>query len=321
MASPFVEYQQVFDNTCHAEKNLVMAADNVETLKARIQDLEQEVADREKDLSVFRRELAQANRRLETLISEMNQELKVVHAIQKHLVPTEIPQIQGFEFSTKFLPSFHRGGDYYDIFEHEDRARFGLILASSTGHVMSALLLSVLLKLTGRMEARRGAGPDAMTQQIAAELMPSIEGADHAELFYGIFDRRDFSLSYAKAGDLTALHFDYAENELKLLKSATPAIGQGFSGQIQAQKVVLNPRDKLILCTKGVVEAKDLNGQQFGQDRLFKSTLEFATRSVHELRNQIFFQVQKFAAGQEPLRDMTVVVAEVKDRVIKLAKK
>ena len=43
-------------------------------------------------------------------------------------------------------------------------------------------------------------------------------------------------------------------------------------------------------------------------------------RGVHELRNHILYEVQKFTGHNEPLRDQTIVVLEVKDKVIKLAK-
>jgi len=298
-----------------------MAQESVEQLRARIRELELEVSEREKDLSIFRRELGSANRRLESLIAELNQEIRVVHSIQKILVPTEIPQIQGFDFSSKFLPSFSRGGDYYDVFEHEDRAKFGVVVASGSGHVMSALLLSVLLKMTSRMEGRRKSDPVTMVKQIIGEMKPSIGATDHADLYYGVFDRRQFSLSYVKLGGILALHYDHSSTELKLLKSSYPAISGASDDDLVSQTVGLNPRDKLIFCTPGVVEAKNLEGQEFGQDRLYKAILEYASRGVHELRNQIFFRLQQFAAGQEPPRDQTVVVAEVKDKVIKLAKK
>lgn len=298
-----------------------MAQDNSDHLKSRIRELEQEIEEREKDLGVFRRELSSANRRLEALITEMNQELKVVHAIQKFIVPTEIPNIPGFEFSSKFVPSFLRGGDYFDIFEHEDRARFGLIVASSSGHTMSALLLSVLLKFTGRLEARRSAEPNLMVKQIAGDLKPMMTLQDSADLFYGVFDRRHFTLSYSFIGDLVALHFDHDAHELKLLKSDPAPISKDSNEQYKPQSVSLDPKDKLIFCTKGLFEAKNLEGQEFGRDQLFKAILEYSGRGVHELRNQIFFKVQKFMSGQEPPRDLTVVVAEVKDRVIKLAQK
>lgn len=298
-----------------------MSDNSKEHLQSRIHELEEEIKAREKDLAVFRRELVTANRRLEALIGELNQELKVVYAIQSHLVPTEIPNIPGFDFSSQFLPSFARGGDYFDVFEHEDRSRFGVIVASSTGHMMSALLLSVLLKFTSRMEARRGSEPHLMLKKIVEDLLVNVQGNDQAEIFYGLFDRRNFSLDYAKAGDVVALHYSSSANELKLLKPTSPAIGLGFNEEIITQSVALNPRDKLIFCTKGVVEARNLEGLEFGQDRLYKSILEYATRDVHVLRNQIFYQLKKYTSGQEPPRDMTVVVAEVKDRVIKLARK
>lgn len=160
-----------------------------------------------------------------------------------------------------------------------------------------------------------------MLQLIASEIQPHIQGVDSADIFYGLFDRRQFSLSYSKVGSVIALHYDYSENELKLLKHSAPEISSQSTSDFQSHSVGLNPRDRLIFCTKGVVEAQNLDGQVFGQDRLFKAILECATQSVHELRNQIFFKVQEFTAGKEIPRDMTVVVAEVKDRVIKLAKK
>src|SRR5262245_16144647 len=103
-------------------------------LRQRIAQLEREVKDRETDLSRFREELIKANRRIEQMIDAFNQELKVAHAIHRSLVPTEFPNIPGFEFSTKFLPSAKAGGDYFDFFEHQDKFRFGIVLSSASAY-------------------------------------------------------------------------------------------------------------------------------------------------------------------------------------------
>ena len=55
-------------------------------------------------------------------------------------------------------------------------------------------------------------------------------------------------------------------------------------------------------------------------ERVTRSFLTGPKRGVHELRNHILFEVHKFAQGTEPVRDQTLVVLEVKDKVIKLAK-
>src|SRR4051812_36312955 len=117
-----------------------MTMDNRDQLIKKIAELEREVKDREEDLARFRDELIKANRRLEQMIESFNQELKVAHAIQRTLVPTEFPNIPGFDFSTKFLPSSKSGGDYFDFFEHQDKFRFGIVLSSASAHGMSALL-------------------------------------------------------------------------------------------------------------------------------------------------------------------------------------
>lgn len=289
-------------------------------LLKRIAELEKELAERDRDLGRFRSELGKANERLESLISQLQVELKTAHVIQKALVPTELPHIPGFEFSSKFVPSFVTGGDYFDIFEHEDRLRFGLILASSSGHAMSALLLSVLLKLTSQMEARKGADPHTVLMKMAQELVPNIPENSSADVFYAMIDRRSFEMSYTKVGEVITLFQNYTTGEIQPLEAQAEAYQASFNSKLKSKSIALNPRDRLIFCTRGVTEAKNLKGESFGIERVIKSILEAPKLGVHELRNHLLYAVQKFTSTVEPSRDCTILVVEVKDRVIKLAK-
>ena len=291
-----------------------------ENLKSRVRELEIELADRERDLATFRDELSKANTQLERFIKQIGQELKMASLIQKALVPTEFPNIPGFEFSTKFVPSPIAGGDYFDIFEHEDRFRFGIVLASSSGYSMSALFLSVLLRMTGQLEARKGTPPNQILDLMAKELVPAIQSSEKASVFYGVIDRRGFELTYAGAGRVIALHFSYTTSKVQRLEWETLPFAKDFAGGIKSDTLSLNPRDRLILCTEGVVQALNPKGEAFGEERLYRAVLAAPRLGVHELRNEILYQVEKFASGRDLPHDLTVVVTEVKDRVIKLAK-
>lgn len=291
-----------------------------EDLKARVRELEIELADRERDLSVFREELGKANQQLEKFIKQIGNELKTASVIQKALVPTEFPNIPGFEFSTKFVPSPVSGGDYFDIFEHEDRFRFGIVLASSSGYSMSALFLSVLLRMTGQLEARKGAPANQILELMGKELIPSIQANETASVFYGVIDRRGFDITFAGVGGVIGLLYSYTTGKVQRLEWKTPSFSKDFRGPIEATTISLNPRDRLILCTEGIVRAANLNGEQFGEERLYKAVLAAPRLGVHDLRNEILFQVERFSQGRELPQDATVVVTEVKDRVIKLAK-
>jgi len=297
-----------------------MSTPTQEKMLARIAELEVELKDREADLKRFREELAKANTRLEALIQQLAGELQMAHAIQKVLVPTEFPHISGFEFSTKFVPSMKMGGDYFDIFEHEDRFRFGVILSSSTGHTMSALLLSVLLRMTGQLEARKGSEPHQVLKDMAEQLQNNLADNDSADLFYALIDRRNFDMRFIKAGHVVALHHSFVTNEVQALDSSLGPMAKGFQSPAQSGSLYLNPRDRMVLCTRGVTEAVNKNGEPYGMERVTRSFLGGPKRGVHELRNHILFEAQKFTGSHEPSRDQTIVVLEVKDKVIKLAK-
>lgn len=292
----------------------------IEQLQGRIRELETELGDREKDLAVFRDELARANSQLEKFIKQIGQELRMASVIQKTLVPTEFPNIPGFEFSTKFVPSPISGGDYFDIFEHEDRFRFGIVLASSSGYSMSALFLSVLLKMTGQLEARKGTPPNRILELMAKELVPTIQSSDEANVFYAVVDRRSFEMTYSGAGRIIGLLYSYGSGKLQRLEWGTGPFQQGFASELKAATIALNPRDRLILCSEGVARALNAKGETFGEERLYKAVLAAPRLGVHDLRNEIFYQLERFTQGRDLPHDLTVVVTEVKDRVIKLAK-
>lgn len=297
-----------------------MTGSTHEQLQARIQELEEELRERQSDLKRFREELGRANTRLESLVDQLNDGLKLAHAIQKALVPTEFPHISGFEFSTKFIPSVVSGGDYFDIFEHQDRFRFGIIVSSCSGHAMSALLLSVLLKMTSQLESRRGSDPHQVLAQMKEELTENMGSSDQADIFYSLVDRRNFEMRFVRAGEVVALHQNFTTGEVQSLDSSLGPLNGDFTSPPQSGSIFLNPRDRMVICTRGLIETENARGESYGIERVTHSFLSGPKRGVHELRNHILYELSRFANGQEPQRDQTLVVVEVKDKVIKLAK-
>ena len=132
---------------------------NEKELQEKVRHLESELGRKDQDLKIYRQELVGANKQLEQLILQVHDQLQQAHQMQKYLVPTEFPNIQGFDFSTKFKSSALSGGDYFDIFEHHDKMRFGIFLSSASGYGMSSLFLSVLMKMTFATEDRQSRDP------------------------------------------------------------------------------------------------------------------------------------------------------------------
>jgi sigma-B regulation protein RsbU (phosphoserine phosphatase) len=291
----------------------------IKTLKSKIAALEQELKDREADLRLFREELKGANTRLAHMSAQAASQLQALHHIQSLLVPTQLPNIPGFEFSSKFVASGLGGGDYFDIFEHEDRFRFGLLLSSSSGYGVSALLLSVFLKMAGRLEARRHMQASDFLQALLTEVRDKLQEQDRVSVFYGIVDRRHYEFNFSNSGGVTALYYNAQQKKLKSLIGDSPPLSRHERREFVTESRSLHPRDRIILCSQGVAESESESGEAFGRERIFSAILNSCHLPVHEQRNEIFFQLQQFLGSKSPLRDLSVVVTEVKDRVIKLA--
>ena len=184
-----------------------------EDLLKKIKFLESELHRKNQDLKIYKKEISQINSHIKTLVGQHDDLLRQSLRIQKFLVPTELPNIQGFQFSTKFKPSSVSGGDYFDIFENFDKMHFGLFLSSASGYGMSALFLSVLMRLN--MEESQRKSPKAIITEIF-ERMKS-DGAspkDHSSLFYANFDRRKFQMIYCNVGQPLALHYHSNKDEI-----------------------------------------------------------------------------------------------------------
>lgn len=293
---------------------------NSDKLEQRIDELENLVEQKDSEIKTFKKELIGLNHQIESLIDRLSGQLKIAHKIQEKLVPTEFPNIPGFEFSTKFQASYVSGGDYFDIFEIEDRFRFSLLLSSCSGYGISSLFLSVLLKLTSHIETKKGAPPEKVFSMITKELIPQITDQDAANLFYAVINRRSYEMSYCHHGKNLVYLYRASEKDVIELEATGETFTKGFKSKIKSETVALNPKDCLVLITEGIHQVKNSKGISLDVNKIKKMVLDTAKKSPHQMRNEVFYQIQKWNGGKELNKDVTVLVAEVKDRVLKLAK-
>ncbi|OFZ31617.1 MAG: hypothetical protein A2622_03290 [Bdellovibrionales bacterium RIFCSPHIGHO2_01_FULL_40_29] len=289
-----------------------MADDNEKKLKIQIQELESELKLKNEEVMIYRQELIKFSKQLDSLMSTVSIDMKFLTEIQKILTPTHLPNIPGFEVSRKFVYGTKSGGDYFDFFEFEDKFRFGLMVASSSGYAMSAIFLSFILKFSHALQAKKGIPPEQILQKVGEELKAAASLKDLTHAFYAIVDRRDYSLRFCSVGKI--LGFYSAPNRpIQVLTSSVSPFGQHFSEVLTAAQIELEPGSRLCIVTDGLSDV-------LGADRITQIITEKSKNSVHELRNELLFQAQQQTGLQDPDRDQTVVVIDVAGTVIKLAK-
>lgn len=295
--------------------------DEISQLKEKIKDLEQELSSKSLELQVYRNQLKQANSQIEKMIAQLSHELKMAGQIQKLLSPTELPNISGFEISSKFISGTRSGGDYFDIFEHEDKMKFGVLVASASGYSLSALFLSILIKLASQVEAKKGLPPNEFLKKLAAEMTPQMGPKDKTSVFYGVLDRRTYELEYCGMGPIDVYVQSHGQESLTHFEMGVEPLSTQSTPPSESLKFAINAKDRLIICTEGIAKSYNDENQTWGGDGLRNAIRGAPKTGVHELRNEILFQNQKFSGLTEPVRDQTVLVIEAKDHVIKLVGK
>jgi phosphoserine phosphatase RsbU/P len=282
-------------------------------------ELKLKVAQLEQQVQSYERLLRQANDKLLQLAAEIASDLDWALKLQKKLVPTEMPAIKGFEFSSKFIPGSRFGGDYFDIFEHEDRWKFGIFVSSCSGYTVSSALMGLLIKFSTQIEAKRGLKPDEFLSQLATELVSSFKESDRASLFYGMVDRKTLNLHYCSAGMISVYQQSVGQDSFEFLEPVAAEFAADFRTPLSTRVVSLNPGDRLVICTPGLLSSGDANSASWGPVNLIEAWRSASKKGVHELRNEILYKQQSFQNSEIPLRDQSLIVIEVQDRIIKLA--
>lgn len=294
-----------------------MSSDDVNVLKRKIADLENELRSKEREVSIYQKELLKFSQNLDMVLSSSEQDIKTLNKFHQSIVPTELPQFPGFEMSRKFTYGTKQGGDYFDIFPHEDKMKFGILLASSSGYAMSAAFLSVILQLSHVLEAKKEASVSETVELIAAQLQKIAEDKNETQLFYAVIDRRHMTMNFVCMGKIMGLIQSTNESfpdTLKIISSDTGGIASGRKLDFSSLEVELKPGQRICIVSEGLVNS-------LSEEELVAAAEETSRGGVHELRNQMFIQSQLKTGLEQPAKDQTVIVIEVKDNVMKLAKK
>jgi sigma-B regulation protein RsbU (phosphoserine phosphatase) len=143
---------------------------------------------------------------------------------------------------------------------------------------------------------------------------------DKISLFYGIVDKRSYDFSYCNVGHHEAYLQVMGQDSLENLEACAGPISKSSKNQFNSMTVPLNSRDRMVICTEGVTKAQNPQHQMWGGEGLRDAIRAAPRAGVHELRNEILYKLEKFTGNAESDRDQTIIVTEVKDRVIKLAK-
>jgi serine phosphatase RsbU (regulator of sigma subunit)/anti-sigma regulatory factor (Ser/Thr protein kinase) len=182
----------------------------------------------------------------------------VAETLQRTLLPDSLPEIQGTELASRYLPGEGAavGGDWYDIVPLRD-GRVALAMGDVVSHGLQAASAMGQLRNALRAYALERYDPATVLERLNT-LTRNMEGREMATVVFGVYDPDACTLVYASAGHPPPI-VTGPEGEVTLLEEGRgPPLGAVPGALFAEGTAELEPGATLLLYTDGIVERRDM---------------------------------------------------------------
>jgi hypothetical protein len=191
--------------------------------------------------------------------------LSIAAEIQWSLLPPLTCSTEHISASGILEPAYSIGGDSFDYAQNADGLEFAII--DAVGHGLAAVSISVVAVNGLRNARREGHGLERAYLDTDAALRSQFERSAFATAQLGSLDHHTGELQWLNAGHPLPL----------LVRDGTfigevpcrPSLPMGLDGSVtEVASIHLQPGDRVLFYTDGVIESRSPDGDVFGLERL-----------------------------------------------------
>ncbi len=255
-------------------------------------------------LRKLQKQLQDANRKFE-------EELALAGEIQASFLPSELPEMPGWQLTATLIPARETSGDFFDVIPLLN-GRFGLVVADVTDKGTGAALYMALSRTLVRTYAvEYDTQPELAFKVAHRRILEDTNTNQFVTVFYGILDPATGTLTYCNAGHNPPYLFSQnGDVSIQELDNTGPPLGLRMFKDVtwEQQTAQLAPGDLLVLYSDGVTEAQDDQEEFFDEERLLEVGQANLGRSAQEVQDTILEEVDRFVGDAPQFDDITLMV-------------
>ena len=226
---------------------------------------------------------------------QLKLELDEAREIQRGLMPRRMPHLHGFSIANAWQPARGVSGDYLAAFKLDD-ARAALCVADVAGKGFPAALLMSNMQAALKSLASENISPSELCGKLNLLMCGNTPLRKFITCFYSELDITTRKLTFTNAGHNAPMLLR-RDGECIRLEEGGRVIGAFCDSTFTQQEIQLYDGDKLLLFTDGVTEARNAEGDEFGEQRLQACLRSHVGNNAAELRTVILDEVTTFCAG------------------------
>jgi sigma-B regulation protein RsbU (phosphoserine phosphatase) len=242
-------------------------------------------------------------------------ELSIAREIQIGLQPAEPVVPSGFEVSAYSEVANSVGGDYYDAIPCADGSVL-YVLADVSGKGISAALYTATVQTALRIYATEVQDPKELVQRLDSYLRGQLRRSYFLTLLI-VRVLPDGRATLCRAGHPGAIFVDGSEGTVRPVRPAGAAIGMAAGAAagveetlreaLRSEELQIDPGDHLVLVSDGLLEEVNLEGQEYGEQRLSALLQAFHSEGVVAMRGRILADLREYRSGADLRDDITFI--------------
>lgn len=248
-------------------------------------------------------------------LEEQNEKLKADLAMARRLQCSLLPKNQisndKIDFSFIYKPCETLGGDFLDIFQI-DPDHLGVYIADVSGHGVAASMLTMFLRTALNKSATSPS--KALTQLYEYFNRNGFADELYIAVFYGIIDTSDYTMTYTNAG-LNVCPVIYSKDSFQILRApGIPISNWVETPEYMEVTVDIKPKDRMFFYTDGIIEIRNAQNDQLGEERIIEYLLESDSQPSVTL-STIIDMATDFSGRNNPndiMDDITMALIEIK---------
>ncbi|MBE6369335.1 MAG: GAF domain-containing protein [Lentisphaerae bacterium] len=197
----------------------------------------------------------------------LNQELGFARKLQGSLLPESVPDWEKFAVYAKTNSAKEVNGDFYD-FVRVDDDRLLIVMGDACGKGVPACLLASMTRSFIRAAADHFTTLEALLREVNRNLYRDTDAERFVTLGCCLLDKKHGLMEYARAGHTELIYF--IRNHIRRLFPDGTALGilPDEFATFDTICLQMSPGMSVLLYSDGLTEALNLQGDEFGVNRL-----------------------------------------------------
>lgn len=250
-----------------------------------------------------------------TDLTEQKKALDLAGKVQKSLIPSKAPRIEGLDIAGRSDSCDEVGGDYFDFLygpEYSDE-RVKVVVGDIAGHGVDAALLMTSARAFIRSRAAQPGSPAQIVSSMNNDLANDMKDSGHfMTLFFLEINPQSGDVQWVRAGHEPALVYNPAKDEFDELLGEGIALGvEEEFAYAEYALTRMAPGTIVALGTDGIWETTDSRGEQFGKERFRDIIKSHSKSTAQQILDTVFDEVNRFTRGVPPQDDITLVIIKV----------